>query len=98
MAFVVQRPAGRWEIRESVHTPSGPRARSLASFRTLTTDALARAEERAVTPFDAEAVSEAARAQGVPIAESAVDGAARRLLIEMRRGRRPSPGLARLIV
>ena len=41
MAYVVARPKGRFEIRESVHTPKGPRARSLANFPELTDDVLA---------------------------------------------------------
>ena len=56
MAYVVARPKGRFEIRESVHTPKGPRARSLANFADLTDDVLARAGGRASRPFDAEAV------------------------------------------
>jgi hypothetical protein len=63
MAYVVARPKGRFEIRESVHTPKGPRARSLASFTRLTDEVLTRAGRRATRPFDAEAVrSSAARA------------------------------------
>ena len=63
MAYVVARPKGRFEIRESVHTPKGPRARSLASFTRLTDEVLATASGRATRPFDAEAVrASAARA------------------------------------
>ncbi len=40
MAFVVARPKGRFEIRESVHTPQGPRARSLANFKDLDEEVL----------------------------------------------------------
>jgi hypothetical protein len=60
MAYVVARPKGRFEIRESVHTPKGPRARSLANFRELSDDVLARARQRATRPFDADAVRAAA--------------------------------------
>jgi hypothetical protein len=60
MAYVVARPKGRFEIRESVHTPKGPRARSLANFSVLSDDVLARARERASRPFDADAVRAAA--------------------------------------
>ncbi len=63
MAYVVARPKGRFEIRESVHTPRGPRARSLAGFTQLTDEVLAAASRRAIRPFDAEAVrASAARA------------------------------------
>jgi hypothetical protein len=63
MAYVVVRPKGRFEIRESIHTPKGPRARSLASFTRLTDEVLATAGRRATRPFDDEAVrASAARA------------------------------------
>jgi hypothetical protein len=60
MAYVVTRPHGRFEIRESVHTPKGPRARSLASFARFTDEVIERARTRASRPFDAEAVRAAA--------------------------------------
>jgi hypothetical protein len=63
MAYVVARPKGRFEIRESVHTPKGPRARSLANFSQLSDEVLARAGQRANRPFDSDAVrASAARA------------------------------------
>lgn len=52
MSYVVARPDGRFEIRESIHTPRGPRARTLASFRTLDDATLDHAEARATRPFD----------------------------------------------
>ena len=61
MAYVVTRPKGRFEIRESVHTPMGPRARSLANFARFSDEVLERARKRATRPFDAEAVRAAAR-------------------------------------
>src|SRR5438270_14049412 len=64
MAYVVGRPKGRFEIRESVHTPKGPRARSLANFARLTDDVLGRARGRATRPFDTEAVRAAAARAG----------------------------------
>jgi len=60
MAYVVTRPKGRFEIRESLHTPKGPRARSLANFAHLTDEVLDRARRRASRPFDSEAVRAAA--------------------------------------
>jgi hypothetical protein len=98
MAFVVRRPGGRWEIRESLHTKAGPRARSLASFRVLTPDVLERAAQRARTPFAAADIVAAARRSGITIDEAAVDRAARTLLREMARGNLPVPGLRRLLV
>ena len=67
MAYVVTRPKGRFEIRESVHTARGPRARSLANFAQLTDEVLATAEVRASRPFDAGAVRASARRAGVPV-------------------------------
>ncbi|HEY3842468.1 MAG TPA: hypothetical protein VGL48_04385 [Acidimicrobiales bacterium] len=60
MAYVVTRPKGRFEIRESVHTAKGPRARSLANFAHLNDEVLERARRRASRPFDAHAVRAAA--------------------------------------
>jgi hypothetical protein len=67
MAYVVARSKGRFEIRESVYTPKGPRARSLANFAHLTDEVLATARRRASRPFDDEAVRAAAerKAAGV---------------------------------
>jgi hypothetical protein len=70
----------------------------LASFRVLTPDVLEHAEQRATTTFDADAVVAAARRVGAAVEESAVDRAARELLVAMRGGARPSRGLARLVV
>ncbi|MHB1571768.1 MAG: hypothetical protein ACYC0H_21545 [Solirubrobacteraceae bacterium] len=67
MAFVVARPGGRFEIRESVHTPNGPRARSLVGFRALTERALKTAAARAQRPFDVEAVVESGRRAGAEV-------------------------------
>jgi hypothetical protein len=98
MAYVVARPKGRFEVRESIHTPQGPRARSLAGFGVLTDEVLAAAAERSTRPFDAEAVLASARRAGAPA--TAVDGgvdaggrgssrrfveASRRMAVSMRR-------------
>ena len=56
MAYVVARPKGRFEIRESVYTPKGPRARTLANFEELTDKVLDTARHRASRPFDPDAV------------------------------------------
>jgi hypothetical protein len=66
MAYVVVRPGGRFEIRESVHTPKGSRARSLASFSELSDEVLDKAGKRASRPFDAEAVRASAARAGAP--------------------------------
>lgn len=67
MAYVVARRNGRFEIRESVHTPDGPRARTLAGFRVLDNDVLGKAARRATRPFDAKAVTTSARRTGAPV-------------------------------
>jgi hypothetical protein len=66
MAYVVARPKGRFEIRESLHTPNGPRARSLAGFDVLSDAVLAKAARRAQRPFDVGAVIASGRRAGAP--------------------------------
>jgi hypothetical protein len=67
MAYVVARPKGRFEIRESLHTPDGPRARSLAGFGVLTDAVLAKAARRAQRPFDVRTVLASGRRAGAPV-------------------------------
>ena len=81
-----------------MHTPSGPRARTLATFRMLTADVLARAAQAATRPFDAGEVRTTAWRAGAPVGESAADQAARTLLAEAAAGRLVAPGLRRLLV
>jgi hypothetical protein len=88
MAYVVARPKGRFEIRESVHTPKGPRARSLANFAQLSEEVLERARRRATRPFDAEAVRAAA-------ARTALKGTPRHERPETRRFVEASRRMAR---
>lgn len=75
MAYVVARRNGRFEVRESFHTPDGPRARSLAGFHVLTDEVLAKAARRAQRPFNVEAVLTSGRRAGAPVA--AMTGARR---------------------
>src|SRR5690348_1299171 len=98
MAYVVARPGGKYEIRESVHTPRGPRARTLARFRDLDDAAIERAAAAATTPFDRDRVVASARRAGVTPPSPSADQAARRLLLELRAGRKPSAGLRRLLL
>ena len=67
IAYVVRRPRGRFEIRESVVTPGGPRARSLANFAVLTNAVLEAGEGRARGPFDRARVMASARRAGAPV-------------------------------
>jgi len=109
MAYVAARRNGRFEIRESVHTPRGPRARSLAGFAVLTDDVIARAARRATRPFDAAAVIVSGRRAGAQVtaaagaAQGASDSArqfvqaSRRMASSLRRSRRAKrtgPGAA----
>ena len=95
MAYLVPRSAGRFEIRESLATPAGPRSRTLASFRPpLAPDVLERAASRATLPFDAADLL--ARAQALDIATTGrrEDRAARALLARLRSGSSIDPALA----
>jgi hypothetical protein len=72
---VVARPRGRFEIRESVHTPKGPRARTLANFEQLTDKVLDTARLRASRPFDSDAVrASALKASRSPAARRSSHG------------------------
>ena len=64
MAYVIHRSDGRFEIRESVHTERGPRARTLATFRTLDDDVLDHAAKRATRVFDRAVVIDRAIQRG----------------------------------
>lgn len=98
MAYVVARKTGAWEIRESRSTDAGPRSRTLASFRSLTPEAIARAQKRSAKRLDAAELRKAARRAGAPVAASTSDRAAGDLLSELAAGHRPRPSVARLLV
>lgn len=98
MAYVVRRPGGRWEIRESYVTERGPRARTLATFKTLSPTTVEKAAAKARTPFEPEAVLDSARRAGAPVELSRGDALATRLLRELGRDARIRPGLRRLLL
>jgi len=98
MAYVVARSSGTWEIRESRSTPEGPRARTLATFRTLDQPTLERAHTRASRPLTEDGLRRAARRAGAPVAASPPDHAAGELLGELAAGGRPRPVLQRLLL
>jgi hypothetical protein len=101
MAFVVARPdhhrnglgPTRYEIRESVSTPLGPRARTLATFRVLTSDVLAGAAARAQRSFDADKIRARAKALGAPQHSYDAAATATTLLAQLRRGESLPPAL-----
>lgn len=98
MAFVVPTKKGVFEIRESHSTPKGPRSRTLASFKELDDEAIAKARARAAKPPSAEELREAALRAGAPVAPEPVDHAARELLGKLAKGQRPDPMLKRLLL
>jgi hypothetical protein len=98
MAFVTAHRGGAWEIRESHITPAGPRSHTLASFRTLTSEVIERAQARSSKPLDQEDLRRAARRVGAPIAPSPPDRVTGELLRELAAGRRPRPLLRRLLL
>jgi hypothetical protein len=88
MAFVVERADGRYEIRETVRTPKGPRARTLAIFAECSDEVLDHAESRAVGRFDRDAILAKLPLFVIPWKRSdhTVD-LARELLADLARGR-----------
>lgn len=98
MAFILDRGAGAWEIRESHTTAAGPRSRTLATFRTLTVETIAHAQARSSKDLDASELRQAARRAGAPIAAPPSDRSAGELLTQLADGQRPRPLLARLLV
>lgn len=98
MTYVVGRPDGRgdtrYEIRESVSTPAGPRARTLATFRVLTAGVIAEAAGRARRPFDEAKVRARAAALGAPRRSHEAAASATELLARLRHGEPLPPALA----
>jgi hypothetical protein len=97
MAYVVPRSNGSWEIRESHHTPKGPRSRTLGTFKTLTAETVARAQRRASKPLQIDALRLAAQKVGAPVALAEADMAAAELLRALAEGARPRPALERAL-
>ena len=93
MAFVVRRPGGRFEIRESRATPAGPRARTLATFRLLTADVLSEAVARAHRPVDVAKIRARAAELRVPRRTSVAAGTAERLIAQLRAGESLPPAI-----
>lgn len=98
MAYVVARLSGGWEIRESQTTQRGPRSRTLAFFRTLTPEVIARAQQRSTRQLDAAELHRAAVRAGATGPASTADRAAGELLAELAAGRTPRMPLGRLLL
>jgi hypothetical protein len=98
MAYLVRRAGGPLEIRETVATHAGPRARTLATFRgALTPEVLDLAAARARRPLDRAALEARAAALAVPVTARREDRAARELLAALRRGAAPDGVLVTLL-
>ena len=95
--YVVSRPDGAWELRQSFVSDAGPRARTLARFRVLTPDVLAHADGRVGGGIDREAVRRAAKRAGAPIADDAGSVAARTLVAEIAKDEGPPAHWRRLL-
>lgn len=98
MAFIVSIPRDTFEIRESQGTPTGPRSRTLATFKELDEEVIERARSRAKKALDPEQLRRMARRAGAPVAIGAADRAARDLIAELAQGQGPDPTLKRLLV
>src|SRR4249919_322943 len=98
MAYVVPTKRGEFEIRESRSTPKGPRSRTLANFKELSDEVIAKARAKAAKPPEAEELRNAARRVGATVAPEPIDRAARELIAELGKGRDLDPGLRRLLV
>lgn len=98
MAYVAPAKGGRFEVRESSNTPKGPRSRTLASFRELDDSVIARAREKAAKAPDPAELRRAARRAGAPVAQTPVNRAARELIAELAKGRRPEPQLREMLL
>ncbi|MFL5898603.1 MAG: hypothetical protein ACJ76D_09105 [Solirubrobacterales bacterium] len=98
MAYVVATKRGRFEVRESASTASGPRSRTLASFRELTGEVVEKVQARADKPPTVAELTRAALKAGAPVRGPELDEAARETLRLMAGGERPDPMLRRLLL
>lgn len=98
MAYVVATKPGRFEVRESVSTPDGPRSRTLASFRELTAETVEKVQAKAAKPPTASELTHLALRAGAPIRGSELDTAAAETLRRIASGEQPDPKLRRLLM
>jgi hypothetical protein len=89
MAFIVAKKDGSWEARESVRTESGPRSKTLASFREISPEVIRQITDRASKPVDIDDLRRRAARAGVPTATE-VDRLAARTAREIALAGRPS--------
>ncbi len=98
MTYVVARPGGAWEIRESRTTPAGPRGRTLATFRTLTPEVIEHACARSSRPLREQKLRRLAVRAGAPVAARGPNQTAGELLAELAGASRPRPALRQLLL
>jgi replication-associated recombination protein RarA len=98
MPYVVATKPGRFEVRESASTASGPRSRTLANFRVLTDEVVEKTQARAEKPPTTEELTRSALKAGAPVRGPELDEAARETLRLMANGERPDPMLRRLLL
>jgi hypothetical protein len=98
MAYVTTSRKGGFEVRESRATAKGPRSRTLATFRQLDDEVIARARARALKPPSAEQLREAALRAGAPVAAAPVDRAAAETVRRLAAGERVDPMLRQLLL
>lgn len=90
----IRKQGNRYEIRECLQTPKGPRQRALVRFdRILTPEVLDQAEAAARKPFDRETILLQAEARGIPVSQLPESGDAHRLLAYLRAGGTLEPPL-----
>jgi hypothetical protein len=98
MAYVVATKPGRFEVRESVNTPEGPRSRTLAGFRELTAETVEKVRDRSQKPPTATELTHLALRAGAPVRGSELDQAAGETLRRIANGEQPDPKLRRLLI
>jgi hypothetical protein len=98
MAYVVATKPGRFEVRESISTPKGPRSRTLASFREMGTETVERVQANSQKPPTAAELTRLALRAGAPVRGSELDEAAGETLRRIASGERPDPKLRRLLI
>ena len=98
MAYVVATKPGRYEVRESVGTPKGPRSRTLVSFREMTAETVQKAQAKAEKPPTAAELTRLALRAGAPVRGSELNEAASETLRRLASGEQPDPKLRRLLI
>ncbi len=96
MAFIVAKKDGSWEARESIRTESGPRSRTLASFRGMSPEVIDQIVDRASGSVDVEDLRRRAARAGIPTATE-VDRLAARAAREIALSGRPSRNFSVLL-